>query len=69
MKNIITLISALLVSAVFSTLAIAEVAPDQANSEGLIAECSKKADAQQPQDKDAFVNECMNEKLGYEKEE
>ena len=68
MKNIIAIFTALMIAIGFSGFAMAEVAPGQA-TEGLISECSKQADAQQPQDKDAFINECMNEKLGYEKDE
>ena len=68
MKKLIALFSALVISSGFSGLAMAEVETSKA-PESLISECSKQADAQQPQDRDAFINECMNEKLGYEKDE
>jgi len=68
MKTIIAIFTTLMITIGFSGFAMAEVEAGQA-AEGLISECSKKADAQQPQDKDAFINECMNEKLGYEKDE
>jgi len=67
MKKIITLASTLLVSALLPAFALAET-PVQASAEALIADCNKQADAQQPQDRDAFVNECLNDKVGYEKD-
>jgi uncharacterized protein YxeA len=68
MKKIISLFTALLITAGFSGFAMAEVEQGQA-AESLISECGKQADAQQPQDRDAFINQCMDEKLGYEKDE
>jgi len=68
MKNIIAIFTTTIIAIGFYSYAAAEVEAGQA-AEGLITECSQKADAQQPQDRDAFINECMNEKLGYEKEE
>jgi hypothetical protein len=68
MKKLISLFTALLITAGLPGFAMAEVEPGQA-AEGLISECSKQADAQQPQDRDAFINQCMDDKLGYEKDE
>lgn len=68
MKKLIALFTALMITAGFSGFAMAEVQQGQA-AEGLISECSKQADAQQPQDRDDFINQCLDNKLGYEKDE
>lgn len=65
MKTIITVLSLVGLS-LSSPLFAAE-----ANQDALIAQCTRDAQAAgiQEQDMDAFISSCLDEKVGYEKEE
>ena len=67
MKTIITVLS-------FAGLMFASplfAADAKANQDSLIAQCTKDAKLAgiQEQEMEAFVNNCLDEKIGYEKEE
>lgn len=58
----------LALTGLFGLMMFATVHAAEENQEALIAQCEQEAKAQGVEDIDGFISACLDEKLGYEKE-